>query len=95
MNLDAIPKFDPLLFTKKVLDGLQELADECEAATEGEAVEYAGARLDTRRAEHRVQTRHAAAVSRSMNAYFKVLIREVPRRADHNDPDGAPKAVIG
>ena len=79
MNLTEIPKFDPSLFRKRDLDVLQTLADACEVASTAGEIEAVGVKLDQRRDEYRKEVRNRAAQSYAMNAYFKVLVREVPR----------------
>ncbi len=82
MNLSDVPKFDPDAHTSKELRDLQTLADSCTEATTYTEIDMAGDALDRARTKRRGDARDAAARSRSLNAVYKVLIREVPRRTN-------------
>ena len=80
MNLSDVPKFDPAALNQNDLADLQDFADRCVAATTVDEIEAVGAELDQRRAVHRANMKYVAARSRSVNALYKRLIQEVPRR---------------
>ncbi len=80
MKLNDVPKFDRTQFTKEELAELQAFADLCVKAKTADAIEEVGAELDQRRADHRDTMMELLAQSRSLNALYKRLIQEVPRR---------------
>ncbi len=80
MNLSDVAKFDPSLFIEDELADFQTFANRCAHAGETNTVEEVGAELDQRRADHRAMMKELTARSRSLNALYKRLIREVPRR---------------
>jgi translation initiation factor 2B subunit (eIF-2B alpha/beta/delta family) len=80
MDLSEIPKFDPSLFTAAELKQLQALAELCEQAFHPEEIEYAGKRLDDRIVKSRAAVKKARRRAASLNAVYKRLLHEVPRR---------------
>ena len=82
MKLADIPKFDSDLFTKDELAEYQKFLNQCVSARTHLTIEKAGDELDKRRAAHRIKVRVAAQRSQSINALYKVMVMEVPRRFD-------------
>lgn len=82
MKLSDVDRFDSSLFSKDELAGLQQFVNTCVKAKTAEAIEEAGTDLDLRRNTHRVEMRIMAQRSKSLNAVYKKLVMEVPRRRD-------------
>ncbi len=80
MKITSIAKFDKSLFSKDELVELQTFADFCVKANTANGIKEVGAELDQRRADHRGTMKELTAQSRSLNALYKRLIQEVPRR---------------
>jgi hypothetical protein len=80
MDLTAVPKFEPDVFTDTELADLNVLAGLCEAASSDDEIEAAGLALDEWRERVRERAKRERDRARSRNALFKRLAQEVPRR---------------
>ena len=87
MKINAVPKFDPSVFTAAELTALQALTDQCVKAKARPAIDVAGANLDTAREAQREKSRKDAARAHSLNALYKRLLHEVPRPPAKPTPD--------
>ena len=86
MNL---PDLDPELFSATEITALGALATKCEEAVTAKAIETAGAELDAKRAKSRDAVKKAINREKVLNAFYKQLIFQVPRRSqDVKDDEG-------
>ena len=82
MKLSDVERFDASMFTKDELEDYRKFANSCVNAKTVASIELVGAELDSRRVDLRSEMQEFSQRAKSLNALYKELVKEVPRRLD-------------